>query len=228
MGTRKKLPLLAILFLAMLSNGERFGHVAKARTIASVLAAQIRSQGFACDEAQKATRDAKLSKPDYEVCVLKCKNATYVYAEPHEIGDTRGQSVVVSFSEPGNKRNALPLGVAELREAVLERIPHIFLSVGVHWRKDANVIDGRRLGFGDIHVALNTQLSIARLIVQQPKRPAGMGRNTYILHQVHVACDRHPAALWNFRHPRSGHLTGGRHVSKVPEVEIRTLRDARL
>ncbi|MGB8050651.1 MAG: hypothetical protein WCF53_22550, partial [Pseudolabrys sp.] len=61
----------------MLSNGERFGHVAKAQTIASVLAAQIRSQGIACDEPQKATRDAKLSKPDYEVWVLTCKNATY-------------------------------------------------------------------------------------------------------------------------------------------------------
>ena len=74
---KKALPLLAILFLAMLSNGERFGHVAKAQTIASVLAAQIRSQGFACDEPQKATRDAKLSKPDYDVWVLTCKNATY-------------------------------------------------------------------------------------------------------------------------------------------------------
>ena len=61
----------------MLSNGERFGHVAKAQTIASVLAAQIRSQGFACDEAQKATRDAKLSKPDYDVWVLTCKNGPY-------------------------------------------------------------------------------------------------------------------------------------------------------
>jgi hypothetical protein len=78
MGRAKNtLPLLAILFLAMLSNGERLGHVAKAQTIASVLAAQIRSQGFACDVAQKATRDAKLSKPDYEVWVLTCKNATY-------------------------------------------------------------------------------------------------------------------------------------------------------
>ena len=74
---KKALPLLAILFLAMLSNGERFGHVAKAQTIASVLAAQIRSQGIACDEPQKATRDAKLSKPDYDVWVLMCKNATY-------------------------------------------------------------------------------------------------------------------------------------------------------
>ena len=34
MGRAKKaLPLLAILFLAMLSSGERFGHVAKAQTI---------------------------------------------------------------------------------------------------------------------------------------------------------------------------------------------------
>ena len=76
MGRAKNtLPPLAILFLAMLSNG--FGHVAKAQTIASVLAAQIRSQGFACDEPQKATRAAKLSKPDYDVWVLTCKNATY-------------------------------------------------------------------------------------------------------------------------------------------------------
>jgi hypothetical protein len=74
---KKTLPVLAILFFAMLSNGERFGHVAKAQTIESVLAAQIRSQGFACDEAQKATRDATLSKPDYDVWVLTCKNATY-------------------------------------------------------------------------------------------------------------------------------------------------------
>ena len=71
------LPILAILFLAMLSNGEPFGHVAKAQTATSALAAQIRSQGFACDEPQKATRDAKLSKPDYDVWVLTCKNASY-------------------------------------------------------------------------------------------------------------------------------------------------------
>ena len=78
MGRAKKSSsALAILFLAMLSNGERFGHVAKAQTIASVLAAQIRSQGFACDDPQKATRDAKLSKPDYDVWILTCKNATY-------------------------------------------------------------------------------------------------------------------------------------------------------
>ena len=44
---------------------------------------------------------------------------------------------------------------------MLERIPHIFLAIGVHGRKDTNVIDGRRLGFVNIHVALITPLSIA-------------------------------------------------------------------
>jgi len=75
--TKKTLPLLAVLFLAALSNGEPFGHVAKAQTATGTLAAQIRSQGFDCDQPQKATRDAKLSKPDYDVWVLSCKNATY-------------------------------------------------------------------------------------------------------------------------------------------------------
>ena len=74
---KKALPLIAILFVAMLSNGERFGNVAKAQTAMNALAAQIRTQGFACDEPQNATRDAQLSKPDYDVWVLTCKNATY-------------------------------------------------------------------------------------------------------------------------------------------------------
>ena len=77
MERAQKALLLAILFLAMLSNGVRFGHVANAQTAKSMLAVQIRSQGFACDDPQKATRDAKLSKPDYDVWVLTCKNATY-------------------------------------------------------------------------------------------------------------------------------------------------------
>ena len=43
----------------------------------NVLAAQIRLQGFACDKAIGATRDVKRSKPDHDVWVLKCSNATY-------------------------------------------------------------------------------------------------------------------------------------------------------
>jgi hypothetical protein len=42
-----------------------------------MLAAQIRMQGVACDKPLSAVRDAKRSKPDHEVWVLKCSNATY-------------------------------------------------------------------------------------------------------------------------------------------------------
>lgn len=43
----------------------------------SVLAAQIRTQGFACDKALSAIRDRRRSKPDHAVWVMKCSNATY-------------------------------------------------------------------------------------------------------------------------------------------------------
>jgi hypothetical protein len=46
-------------------------------TIQGILAAQIRTQGFACDKPLGATRDAKRSRPDYAVWVLKCSNAAY-------------------------------------------------------------------------------------------------------------------------------------------------------
>jgi hypothetical protein len=42
-----------------------------------VLAAQIRMQGVACDKPLSAVRDAKRSRPDYAVWVLKCRNAIY-------------------------------------------------------------------------------------------------------------------------------------------------------
>jgi len=56
---------------------EHFPQVAKAETAKGLLATVIRSQGLACDNPRRATRDAKLSKPDYEVWVLTCENATY-------------------------------------------------------------------------------------------------------------------------------------------------------
>jgi len=42
-----------------------------------VLAAQIRMQGVACGKPLSAVRDAKRSRPDYAVWVLKCSNAIY-------------------------------------------------------------------------------------------------------------------------------------------------------
>ena len=71
MGRLKKVLVLALV----LSSGGSL--VAKAETIKSKLAAQIRTQGFACDKPLEATRDTKLSRPNYAVWVLKCENATY-------------------------------------------------------------------------------------------------------------------------------------------------------
>ena len=48
-----------------------------AETPAEMLAAQVRIQGIPCGKALAARRDAKRSKPDHAVWVLKCSNATY-------------------------------------------------------------------------------------------------------------------------------------------------------
>jgi len=50
---------------------------AAGETPRNMLAAQVRTQGVACDKPLSAVRDAKRSKPDHEVWVLKCSNATY-------------------------------------------------------------------------------------------------------------------------------------------------------
>ena len=50
---------------------------AAGETPKDILAAQIRTQGVACAKPLSAVRDAKRSKPDHEVWVLKCSNVTY-------------------------------------------------------------------------------------------------------------------------------------------------------
>ena len=56
---------------------EEFAAKAAEETPQGMLAAQIRMQGFACDKPLSAVRDAKRSKPDHSVWILKCENATY-------------------------------------------------------------------------------------------------------------------------------------------------------
>jgi hypothetical protein len=41
------------------------------------IAAQIRAQGYACDQPQSATRDLQASKPDEEVWLLRCEGTSY-------------------------------------------------------------------------------------------------------------------------------------------------------
>ena len=48
-----------------------------AETLQSMLAAQIRMQGFSCDRPLTAVRNIKHSRPDRGVWMLKCSNASY-------------------------------------------------------------------------------------------------------------------------------------------------------
>jgi hypothetical protein len=43
----------------------------------NVLAAQLRDQGYACDQPQSAERDAQASGPDEAVWIVQCENAKY-------------------------------------------------------------------------------------------------------------------------------------------------------
>jgi hypothetical protein len=72
--------ILIFLALAGMPLGEeRFGLIARAvaETVKGMLAAQVRTQGIVCDKPQRAVRDAKRSKPDHDVWILTCENATY-------------------------------------------------------------------------------------------------------------------------------------------------------
>jgi hypothetical protein len=42
-----------------------------------IIAAQLRAQGYACDDPQSATRDQDASGPDEAAWILTCEGATY-------------------------------------------------------------------------------------------------------------------------------------------------------
>ena len=48
-----------------------------AQTPAEDVAAQVRAQGYRCDRPVTAVRNARRSRPDSAVWVLRCKNAAY-------------------------------------------------------------------------------------------------------------------------------------------------------
>ncbi|MEH2552042.1 hypothetical protein V1283_008687 [Bradyrhizobium sp. AZCC 2262] len=73
----KKFGSLLLAIAAVLSSPQVQAQPVAAETPQTVLAAQIRIQGFTCDKALGATRDKKRSRPDRAVWVLKCSNATY-------------------------------------------------------------------------------------------------------------------------------------------------------
>jgi hypothetical protein len=68
--------ILAAVAAVLFSPQVRAQQVA-AESPQTVLSAQIRMQGFTCDKALGAVRDRKRSRPDHEVWILRCSNATY-------------------------------------------------------------------------------------------------------------------------------------------------------
>ncbi|KRQ93749.1 hypothetical protein CQ10_11445 [Bradyrhizobium valentinum] len=74
---RKTPGSLLLAIAAVLFSPPVGAQQAPAETPQTMLSAQIRTQGYACDKALGATRDRKRSQPDRAVWVLKCSNATY-------------------------------------------------------------------------------------------------------------------------------------------------------
>jgi hypothetical protein len=67
----------AVLFGSSVRAQQATATLVAAETPQSMLAAQIRLQGFTCDKPLGAVRDKKRSRPDRAVWVLRCGNATY-------------------------------------------------------------------------------------------------------------------------------------------------------
>ena len=70
-------PLLLPAIAVVLFSAQVRAQPVAEETPQTMLAAQIRTQGFSCDKALGAIRDKKRSRPDRAVWVLKCSNASY-------------------------------------------------------------------------------------------------------------------------------------------------------
>ena len=81
MMMRRYLPAFLLLGATMLATAP-FGSAAHAAGQMAIddIAAQIRVQGFACDKPLRAKLDKRRSKPDHDVWILKCSNATYRFS----------------------------------------------------------------------------------------------------------------------------------------------------
>ena len=70
-------PGLLAGLLMMLSLSSQLAIAEDAENPKDDIAAQIRRQGYACDQPQSATRDVQASKPDEAVWLLSCEGASY-------------------------------------------------------------------------------------------------------------------------------------------------------
>ena len=69
--------ILVGLALSLISTGAPAQPMQSSETVQGMLAAQIRLQGYSCDRPLRARKEAKLSRPDQGVWILRCSDATY-------------------------------------------------------------------------------------------------------------------------------------------------------
>ena len=62
------------------------------------IAAQIRAQGYACDQPQSATRDTQTSRPDEEVWLLRCEGRAIAFVS--YLTWRRGLNVLINKGAP--------------------------------------------------------------------------------------------------------------------------------
>ena len=70
-------PQLIVLSTLALVASMCIDNRAEAQTPPNVLAARIRAQGYHCKVPLSAKRDARRSKPDEAVWILKCRGSTF-------------------------------------------------------------------------------------------------------------------------------------------------------
>jgi hypothetical protein len=69
---------VALAALGLLgASGSAIAAGAQGGDTQSILAAQLREQGYACEQPQSAERDAQASTPDQAVWIVQCESAKY-------------------------------------------------------------------------------------------------------------------------------------------------------
>ncbi len=81
MHTTKGPPVMGRVTLAVLAllgaGGAAIAAGPPGEDTQNILAAQLRDQGYACDQPQSAERDVQASGPDEAVWIVQCENARY-------------------------------------------------------------------------------------------------------------------------------------------------------
>jgi hypothetical protein len=70
-------PLLLALVTPIIAASAPLSAQTASEDPKDIIAAQIRDQGYKCEEPQSATRDVGASRPDEAVWVLQCEDASY-------------------------------------------------------------------------------------------------------------------------------------------------------